>query len=274
MESFMSSHKTAKKAAAKVSEDVPGTAGDFADDASEPQDSQHLLQAIPKKLKLCLNRKDKTTPAQESTEKPSGKKAKVQTELEAKPTPNVPIPSAALLDSEEETVLALLEGRSPKKSKLKRNFSTKIKDVAAATVTVQESSVLEKSLPQHVTLLPKSQNSEEEDFIIKSLAVPKLGQMSAKKRDKNHKSPSRIRVSKKKHIKNKKAKKEKKVMSEEATSRKPSKKKKSDKDKKKDGDKAKKESKKLMQGSAASFGDSGVGLQSKLKKKKEKVYKE
>ncbi|XP_069618390.1 nucleolar protein 58-like [Ranitomeya imitator] len=270
MESVLSGQKTARKTAAKVSEYAPGATGDCADDASYPRDSQRPLQAIPEKRKLCLDKKDKTTPANESTEKPSGKMAKVQTEPEAKPTPPAQITPAALLDSEEETILALLEGRSPKKSKLKKNSSTKIRDVAAATVTVQDSSVLEKSLPRHVTLLPKSQNSEDEDFVIKCPAVPKLSQLSAKKRGKNHKSPSKIRLSKKKHKKNKKAKKEKKVMAEETTSSKPTKKKKSDKDKKKGGDKAKKECKKLMQGSAASFGestDSGVGLQSKLKKK-------
>ncbi|XP_077122446.1 uncharacterized protein LOC143776678 [Ranitomeya variabilis] len=278
MESVLSGPKTARKTAAKVSEDVPGTTGDCADDASEPRDSQRLLQAIPKKRKFCLDKKDKTTPANESTEKQSGKKAKVQTEPAAKPTPPARITPAALLDSEEETILTLLEGRSPKKSKLKKNSSTKIRDVAAATVTVQDSSVLEKSLPRHVALLPKSQNSEDEDFIIKCPAVPKLSQLSAKKRGKNHKSPSEIRLFfKKKPITNKKAKKEKKVMAEETTCPKPTKKKKSDKDKKKGGDKAKKESKKLMQGSAASFGesaDSRVGLQSKLKKKKVKVDKE
>ncbi|XP_073505319.1 uncharacterized protein [Phyllobates terribilis] len=268
----MESQKTAKKTDGKVSEYVPGTAGDSVDDAKEPQEPQlqSLLQAIPKRRKLTLNKKDKTTPANESTEKPSGTKAKVQTQPEAKPTPPAPVTPAGLLDSEEETVLALLEGRSPKKSKLKKHSCTKSGDVAAATVTVQDSSVLGKSLPQHVASFPKSQNSEDEDFNIKSPAVPEHGQVSAKKRGKNRKSPSKIRLSKKKDIKKKKAKKEKKVMAEETTSSKPSKKKKSDKYKKKDGDKAKKESKKLMQGSTASFGestDSGVGFLTKLKKK-------
>ncbi|XP_077137881.1 uncharacterized protein LOC143804019 [Ranitomeya variabilis] len=163
---------------------VPGTAGVFADDASEPENSQSLLQATPKKRKLFLDKKDKTTPANESTEMTSGKKSKVKTQLEAKPTPPAPITPAGLLDSEEETVLALLEGRNPKKARLKKD--SKSGDVAAAPVTVQDSSILERSLPRHVTSFP----SEDEDFIIKSPAVPELGQLSAKKSSKKRKSAS------------------------------------------------------------------------------------
>ncbi|XP_069619671.1 treacle protein isoform X2 [Ranitomeya imitator] len=273
MESVLSSQKTVKKTAAKVSEDVPGTAGVFADDASEPENSESLLQATPKKRKLFLEKKDKTTPANESTEMTSGKKSKVKTQLEAKPTPPAPITPAGLLDSEEETVLALLEGRSPKKARLKKN--SKSGDVAAAPVTVQDSSVLERSLPRHVTSFP----SEDEDFIIKSPAVPELGQLSAKKSSKKRTSASQDSLCEEKDKKAKKAKKEEKLMAadvaEETTSPIPSKKEKSEK--KKDGDKTRKESKKLMESLMASFGestDSGVGLQSKPKKKKGKSDKE
>ncbi|XP_073505898.1 treacle protein isoform X4 [Phyllobates terribilis] len=268
MASLASSQKTAKKTVGKVSEDVPGTAGDSADDAGELDNSQSLLQAKSKKRKLSLHKKDKTTPANESIEKPSGKKSNVQTQPEAKPTPPAPVTPAGLLDSEEETVLALLEGRSPKKAKVKKHSAMKSRDVAAATVTVQDSSVLEKSLPQHVT----SFHSEDEDFIIKSPAVPEHGQLSAKKSSKKRKSASEDSLFEEKDKKAKKAKREENLMAdvaEEATSPKSSKKEKSEK--KKDGDKTKKESKKLMESLMASFGestDSGVGLQSKPRKKK------
>ncbi|XP_077122445.1 uncharacterized protein LOC143776677 [Ranitomeya variabilis] len=270
MESVLSSQKTVKKTAAKVSEDVPGTAGVFADDASEPENSQSLLQATPKKRKLFLDKKDKTTPANESTEMTSGKKSKVKTQLEAKPTPPAPITPAGLLDSEEETVLALLEGRNPKKARLKKN--SKSGDVAAAPVTVQDSSILERSLPRHVTSFP----SEDEDFIIKSPAVPELGQLSAKKSSKKRKSASQDSLCEEKDKKAKKAKKEKLMaadVAEETTSPIPSKKEKSEKKK----DKTRKESKKLMESLMVSFGestDSGVGLQSKPKKKRGKSDKE
>ncbi|XP_077122435.1 uncharacterized protein LOC143776671 isoform X2 [Ranitomeya variabilis] len=273
MESVLSGQKTVKKTAAKVSEDVPGTAGVFADDASEPENSQSLLKATPKKRKLFLEKKDKTTPANESTEMTSGKKSKVKTQLEAKPTPPAPITPAGLLDSEEETVLALLEGRSPKKARLKKN--SKSGDVAAAPVTVQDSSVLERSLPRHVTSFP----SEDEDFIIKSPAVPELGQLSAKKSSKKRKSASQDSLCEEKDKKAKNAKREEKLMAavvaEETTSLIPSKKEKSEK--KKDGNKTRKESKKLMESLMVSFGestDSGVGLQSKPKKKRGKSDKE
>ncbi|XP_077122440.1 uncharacterized protein LOC143776673 isoform X2 [Ranitomeya variabilis] len=106
MESVLSGPKTARKTAAKVSEDVPGTTGDCADDASEPRDSQ----AIPKKRKFCLDKKDKTTPANESTEKQSGKKAKVQTEPAAKPTPPARITPAEGGDKAKKESKKLMQG--------------------------------------------------------------------------------------------------------------------------------------------------------------------
>ncbi|XP_073424085.1 treacle protein isoform X8 [Dendrobates tinctorius] len=272
MELVPSSQKTANKTAAKVSADVPGTAGVFVDDASELENSQSLLQATPKKRKLSLDKKYKTTPVNDSTGITSGKKSKVKTQLEAKPTPPAPITPAGLLDSEEETVLALLEGRSPKKARLNKN--SKSGDVAAAPVTVQDSSVLERSLPRYDTSFP----SEDEDFIIKSPPVPEHSQFSAKKSSKKRKSASEDSLSEEKGKKAKKEKKEEKLMADvavEATSPKSSKKEKSEK--KKDGNKMSKESKKLMQSLMASFGestDSGVGLQSKPKKKKVKGDKE
>ncbi|KAM4037939.1 treacle protein isoform 5-T5 [Anomaloglossus baeobatrachus] len=261
------SPSSSQKSARKVSGDVSRTAGDSADDGSEPDASQSLLQSKPKKRKLSLGKKDKTTPVNESTEKTSGKKAKVQTQPETKPSPPAPSTPSALLDSEEETVLALLEGRSPKKAKLKKSSSTKRGVVADTVVTENDSNVLEKSLLQPVATFL----TEDDDFNVKSPGT--LDQLSSKKSRKKRKIASEDSMTEEKDKKAKKVREKEKVMAdseaEMATSPKPSKKEKSDLDKK-ENHKTKKESKKLMQSQMASFGestDSGVGLQPKPKKK-------
>ncbi|XP_040296540.1 treacle protein isoform X5 [Bufo bufo] len=274
----------------KVSGDVPSkpTASGEEDDSadnSEPEESQSLLQAKTPSKPLSTKRKqdkeDKTALADESIAHSSKKKHRVKTQPSTKSSLASPATPGALLDSEEETVMALLEGRSPKKSRKNPSKKTVAATlvVASSTPTVQDSNVLEKSLPPPVPESPSSVHKGDKTLDAKSPGVTELSHLSAKKekRSKKRKSSPEDGLSKQKHKKAKKEKKDKKVkdtsITGEAARPKPSKKeKKSEKSKKKNDKKQKKnESEKLSQSLIAPVGestDSGVSLQSKPKKKK------
>ncbi|XP_044137067.1 treacle protein isoform X3 [Bufo gargarizans] len=271
----------------KVSGDVPskpaasGEEGDSADN-SEPEESQSLLQAKtpsnPLSTKHKQDKEDKTALANESIAHSSKKKHRVKTQPSTMSSLSSPATPGALLDSEEETVMALLEGRSPKKSR--KNPSKKTvaatRVVASSTPTVQDSNLLERSLPPPVPESPSSVHKGDKTLDAKSPGVTELSHLSAKKEKhgKKRKSSPEDGLSKQKDKKEKKAKKVKDTsITGEAASPKPSKKeKKSEKSEKKNDKKQKKnESKKLSQSLIAPVGestDSGVSLQSKPKKKK------
>ncbi|XP_040200963.1 nucleolar protein dao-5-like isoform X6 [Rana temporaria] len=262
---------------------------------SKPKDSQTLLKAFfpvvttPKKRK----KNSKTTNKLDSV---AGKSKKKEAKNKVQPdiVPVLPMalpeqsPSAvALLESEEETVLALLEGRSPKKAK-KNKISKKAAESAVfdfATPLVQNNDVpLKSPLPQPFlssTWVPESPTSGDDKSVQPTTELLSLSDKKVKSSKKRKIFQDLEKQTQKPAKKAKKDEKEKKIqkgMVEEAnvTAKPKSDKKKSEKDRSNKKTKTKekmenKEGKKKAESIAAAVvesADSGIGLSKPKKKRK------
>ncbi|KAM5171337.1 treacle protein [Mantella aurantiaca] len=249
---------------------------------SKQEDSQPPTIATPKK------RKRASETARISDEKKKEAKIKGQPNtiatLPAVAPPGTLASTGALLESEEETVLALLEGRSPKKTK-KNKVSKKVSKTAVVNVvtpSVQNNNAPEKSpLPQPLlssAWTPESPTSGDKSSLPTTEVLP----LSDKKAKKRKNSQNELEKLKQKSVKKaKKEKKEKKIQKgivEGANvSQKPKPdKKKSEKDRSKKKTKTKegkkhKEGKQKAETTTAAVvesTDSGIGLSKPKKKRK------
>ncbi|XP_073477192.1 uncharacterized protein [Aquarana catesbeiana] len=273
----------------KIKPAVPSTPSG----GSKPKDSQPLkvfspVITTPKKRK----RASKTTNILDSVAGKSKKKEAKKVQPDTIPVLPMALseqsPSAvALLESEEETVLALLEGRSPKKAK-KNKISKKAAETAVfdfATPLVQNNDVPKKSpLPQPFlssTWVPESPTSGDDKSVQPTTEPPSLSDKklkSSKKRKISQDLEKQNKKTAKKVKKDKKEKKVRKVIVEEAnvTAKPKSDKKKSEKDRsnKKTKTKEKKENKEgkkkteSMAAAVVESADSGISLSKPKKKRK------
>ncbi|XP_075066154.1 treacle protein isoform X2 [Mixophyes fleayi] len=278
-----------KKDSGKVEKKATGAVGDKSSHELPLFEEQPPAKPSIKKRKRDSQVEEQSVSDTEKVGKAKKKKSEGKVKPDAAPTPAPPaapepVPpalSGAMLDSEEETVLALLEGRNPKKAK--RIKSSK-KDIVAsgantlAAIPEQDNNV--PAGPNPSVWVPDSPSSGDEADVNLNVISPSAQEI-AQSPAKNVKSGKKRKISPEdghSKLKAKSAKKkEKKLKSglegEIVASKKDKQKSEKKKPKKKKNSKNKedKKSKKLKHSITAPVAestDSGIGLLSKPKKKK------
>ncbi|XP_018109901.1 Treacher Collins-Franceschetti syndrome 1 S homeolog isoform X5 [Xenopus laevis] len=249
------------------------TSSDSSDSEEEPGIKSHITPVLavptPQKRKRASKIKEVTLPSVDSI-KSMKKKTKAEQVTSTQPAPVTGI------DSEEETIMALLTGQSPKKNKQK---PSKLELKAAASVSMQKNSsvsdlsgendvgtlALNITTPVPEPMPPTTEKEKKNAKKRKSSSEdgPKKKSKKAKKEGKKEKKKSKSEGGEAGAItpKTKSSKKDKKKL--EKSEKKKSSKKKKEK-KKKDGEK--KVSKKTKK--AESVPGSATGISPKPKKKK------
>ncbi|NP_001089103.1 Treacher Collins-Franceschetti syndrome 1 S homeolog [Xenopus laevis] len=249
------------------------TSSDSSDSEEEPGIKSHITPVLavptPQKRKRASKIKEVTLPSVDSI-KSMKKKTKAEQVTSTQPAPVTGI------DSEEETIMALLTGQSPKKNKQK---PSKLELKAAASVSMQKNSsvsdlsgendvgtlALNIATPVPEPMPPTTEKEKKNAKKRKSSSEdgPKKKSKKAKKEGKKEKKKSKSEGGEAGAItpKTKSSKKDKKKL--EKSEKKKSSKKKKEK-KKKDGEK--KVSKKTKK--AESVPGSATGISPKPKKKK------